>query len=142
MSYEKMNWGKKRFFEFRTGHSVYLGFSVSLISFVLIVHRLLIERIPLLEGIDLTTFTLIFAVIYLPAAILIGQWHFKHQHKVETTIQFMQNPGMIRAFRLILEVLTNSEDKEDVEKFKNLLRKLEKETGFEDIQGKLEKGKE
>lgn len=135
-----MSWTKKRFFEFRTGHGTYLAFTVSLVTFVLIVHRLLIEKVPFLSNIfgDLLSFTVIFAAVYIPAAILIGKWHFKHQYKIESTIQFMQNPGMIRAFRLILEVLTDTANKEDVQRFTNLLKKLEKETSFEDLQGTLE----
>jgi len=134
-----MSWSKKRFLEFRTGHSVYLGFSVSLATFVLIVHRLLIERIPELRDFfgDLLTFTIIFAVIYIPLSIVIGHWHFTRQYKVESTVLFMQNPGFIRAFRLILDVLTGTEDKKDVESFKQLLRKMEKETSFKDLEGSL-----
>jgi len=114
-----------------------LGFSISLATFVLIVHRLLIERVPELREFfgDLATFTIIFAIIYIPLSILIGHWHFTRQFKVESTIQFMQNPGFIRAFRLILELQTGTADKKDVESFKQLLRRLEKETSFEDLVG-------
>jgi len=139
-----MSWPKKRFFEFRTGHSSYLAFAVSLASFVLIVHRLLIERIPFLSNFfgDLPTFTIIFAFTYVPISILIGRWHFKHQYKIESTMQFVQNPGLIRAFRLILELQTGTANKEDVESFKQLLRELEKKTSFQDLQGPSSSNKE
>jgi hypothetical protein len=132
-----MGWTKKRFFEFRTGHSTYLAFAVSLATFVLIVHRLLIERVPELARIfgDLTIFTIVFAAVYIPLAIVIGKWHFTHQYKIESTIQFMQNPGMIRAFRLLLDLQTGTADQKDVESFKQLLRKLEAETSFTDLEG-------
>ena len=118
---------------------MYLGFSISLATFVLIIHRLLIERIPELRDFfgDLSTFTIVFAAIYIPIAIIIGNWHFKNQHKVESTVIFMQNPGFVRAFRLILDVLTGTEDKKDVESFKQLLRNIEKKTSFKDLEGPL-----
>lgn len=134
-----MNWSQKRFFEFRAGHATYLAFAVSLVTFVLIVHRLLIERIPELDNLfgDLTIFTLFFAAIYIPIAILMGQWHLKHQQKVESTMVFMKNPGMIRAFRLLFDLETNDADEQDVESFKNLLKKLESEVSFTDLKGSI-----
>ncbi len=88
---------------------------------------------------DLLTFTIIFAGIYIPLSIAIGHWHYTKQFKVESTIQFMQNPGMIKAFRIILEVQTGTADAKDVESFKNLLRKLEAETSFKDLEGPSDK---
>ena len=98
-----MNWSQQRFFEFRAGHGTYLAFAVSLVTFVLIVHRLLIERIPELDAVfgDLLTFTLVFAILYVPIAVLIGRWHMRNQYKVESTMTFMNNPSMLRAFRLL-----------------------------------------
>jgi len=137
MSFEKMGWLRKRFLEFRTGHAVYLAFSVSLATFVIITHRLLIERIPFLSQAfgDLTTFTILFIIVYIPISILIGQWHFKYQYKVESTVLFMQNPGMLKAFRLILELQTGTADKNDVDAFKKLLKNLEKQTSFKELEG-------
>ena len=51
MTEKKMGWPQQRFFEFRAGHGTYLAFAVSLVTFVLIVHRLLIERVPELDAI-------------------------------------------------------------------------------------------
>ena len=132
-----MGWSKKRFFEFRSGHGTYLQFAVSLVTFVLIVHRLLIERVPELDAFfgDLLIFTVVFGSLYVPISIIIGRWHLKHQYKVESTMTFMNNPGMLRAFRLLFDLETNTADKNDVEKFKNLLRKLEKETIFKEVHG-------
>jgi hypothetical protein len=109
------------------------------VTFVLIVHRLLIERVPELDNLfgDLTIFTLVFAAIYIPIAILMGQWHLKHQQKVESTMVFMKNPGMIRAFRLLFDLETNDADEKDVESFKNLLKKLESEVSFTDLKGSI-----
>ena len=141
MTEKKMGWPQQRFFEFRAGHGTYLAFAVSLVTFVLIVHRLLIERIPELDAIfgDLIVFTLTFAVLYIPIAVLIGRWHMRNQYKVESTMTFMNNPAQLRAFRLLFDLETNSANKEDVEAFKKLLKRLEKETTFSDLSGNLEK---
>lgn len=135
MSYENMGWIRKRFLEFRTGHAIYLAFAVSLATFVIIAHRLLIERIPFLSQTfgDLTTFTILFVIVYIPIAVLMGQWHYKYQYKVESTVQFMQNPGMLKAFRLILELQTDTADKNDVDAFKKLLKNLEKKSMVKDL---------
>ena len=141
MTEKKMGWPQQRFFEFRAGHGTYLAFAVSLVTFVLIVHRLLIERVPELDAIfgDLLTFTFVFGILYIPLAVLIGRWHMKNQYKVESTMIFMNNPSMLRAFRLLFDLETNSANKEDVEAFKKLLYRLEKETTFSELSGHNEK---
>jgi len=141
MNEKKMGWPQQRFFEFRAGHGTYLAFAVSLVTFVLIVHRLLIERIPELDAVfgDLLIFTLAFAILYIPLAVLIGRWHMRNQFKVESTMTFMNNPSMLRAFRLLFDLETNSANKDDVEAFKKLLKRLEKETTFSELSGKSEK---
>ena len=141
MAEKKMGWPQQRFFEFRSGHGTYLAFAVSLVTFVLIVHRLLIERVPELDAIfgDLIVFTLTFAIIYVPIAVLIGRWHMRNQYKVESTMTFMNSPGQLRAFRLLLDLETNSADLEDVESFKKLLKRLETETTFSELSGQTEK---
>ncbi len=79
-----MGWPQQRFFEFRAGHGTYLAFAVSLVTFVLIVHRLLIERVPELNAIfgDLLIFTIVFAILYVPIAVFIGRWHMRINTKL------------------------------------------------------------
>ena len=88
---------------------------------------------------DLLTFTLVFAILYVPIAVLIGRWHMRNQYKVESTMTFMNNPSMLRAFRLLFDLETNSANKDDVEAFKKLLKRLETETTFSELSGKSEK---
>ena len=141
MNEKKMGWPQQRFFEFRAGHGTYLAFAVSLVTFVLIVHRLLIERVPELNAVfgDLLIFTIVFAMLYVPIAVFIGRWHMRNQYKVESTMTFMNNPSMLRAFRLLFDLETNSANKADVEAFKKLLKRLETETTFSELSGKSEK---
>ena len=134
-------WARRRWWEFRQGHSIYLIFMLTFVNFILIAYRLLIERVPELDAVfgNLLIFTLSFAIIYVPLAVIIGRWHMRNQYKVESTMTFMNNPSMLRAFRLLFDLETNSANKEDVEAFKKLLKRLEKETTFSELSGKSEK---
>ena len=68
------NWIRRRWFDFRQGHGVYLIFALTFANFVLIFHRLLIERIEILNEIfsELWIFALFFILIYIPLSIVIG----------------------------------------------------------------------
>ena len=76
---------------FKTGHSGYLVYTMSIINFVVIQQRLLIEYIPALNKYvgSLGAFLFLFCLIYFPAAIIIGFWEFK---KGEVTRRPMLNP--------------------------------------------------
>ena len=102
------SWIRRRWWEFRQGHSIYLIFLLTFMNFILISYRLLIERITIFKELipDLWIFALLFIVVYLPAAVLIGYWHRKTQLRVETTITVQQNPIMAKMFRTLLEVQT------------------------------------
>lgn len=129
------NWFQRRFYEFRAGNNIYIGFSAALFSMMLIIQRFLIEKIPFFTDIieNFTSFLLIFLMIYIPASTIIGNWHYKNYENLQQTYYFLQNPGVIRAFRLILEIKTGKYDKEDVKKFVNLLNKLEKESMTDEL---------
>ena len=45
-------WMRSRWWEFSIGHSTYLIFILTFVNFILISHRLLIERVPFLELFD------------------------------------------------------------------------------------------
>jgi len=47
----KASWMRRRWYDFRLGHSVYLIFALTFLNFVLIFHRLLIERVHFLNEI-------------------------------------------------------------------------------------------
>lgn len=127
------NWLRRRWYEFRQGHSVYLVFIMSFSNFILISYRLLIERIPVLQTIfsELWIFVVFFALVYVPAAILIGHWHRTTQLKVETTMNVLQNPMLARFFRIILDAQQGRASKEEIEEVRNMLKSIEKKY-FED----------
>jgi len=121
-------WIRRRWWEFRQGHSIYLIFMLTFINFILISYRLLIEKITLFKEIipELWIFSLLFLLCYIPAAILIGFWHRKTQLRVETTIIQQQNPILARMIRTLLDVQTGIATKEEIEEFRKMLEKIEK----------------
>ena len=121
------SWLRRRWFDFRLGHSVYLIFILSFSNFILIFHRLLIERVDFLNGFfsELWIFVLIFVVIYFPISIAVGAWHRKTQIKVENEQALLNNPFMARNFRMMIDIIEGKASKEEIEKFREFLTKIE-----------------
>ncbi len=129
-------WFRRRWFDFRLGHSVYLIFLLSFSNFILIFHRLLIERVEFLDNIfsELWIFVLIFVFAYIPIAIGVGAWHRRTQIKIENEQALLNNPFMARNFRMLIDIIQERASKEDIDEFREFLRKIEKksdETFFE-----------
>jgi len=121
------DWFRRRWFDFRQGHSVYLIFLLTFANFILIFHRLLIERIEFLNEIfnELWVFVLVFIIIYIPSSIMIGAWHRKTQFKVEADVMIRQNPLLAKIFRTLLDVQTGKISNEEIEDIRTLLKKIE-----------------
>ena len=122
------SWTRRRWWEFRQGHSVYLVFVLTFINFILISYRLLIERVTIFKEIvpELWIFALLFIIIYIPAATLIGFWHRRTQLRVETTLVQQQNPFQAKMIRTLLDVQTGKAKKEEIEEFRKVLLKIER----------------
>ena len=125
-------WLRERWWEFRTGHSTYLIFMLTFVNFVLISYRLLIEKVPVFQQIvpELWIFALLFLVIYVPAAIIIGYWHRRTQLKVENTITMQQNPFYAKLFRMLIDVELGNLTKEEIEKYRSFLIDIEKKMDY------------
>ena len=123
-------WMRRRWLDFRFGHSVYLIFALTFSNFVLIFHRLLVERIEFLDKIfsELWVFILVFILVYIPMAIIIGAWHRRTQLKVETEQSLLNNPFMARNFRMLVDIIDGQASKEEIENFRNLLKQIEKKS--------------
>jgi len=121
-------WVRKRWWEFRQGHSIYLIFLLTFINFILISYRLLIEKIPAINKVipELWIFVILFLGFYIPAAILIGFWHRRTQLRVENTLSLQQNPFMAKMFRTLLDVQTKKASQEEIEEFRTFLIDIEK----------------
>jgi hypothetical protein len=124
----KESWARRRWWEFRQGHSIYLIFVLTFVNFILISYRLLIERVSIFKDLvpELWIFALLFILIYLPASTLIGFWHRRTQLRVETTLVQQQNPLLAKMIRTLLDVQTGKATKEEIEKFRKMLTKIEK----------------
>lgn len=83
---------RRRWLDFRNGHSIYLIFVLTFTNFILITYNFAIKQIPILgDSISLPIFVLLFALIYIPVSMLIGYWHRKHQYSVENEALINQN---------------------------------------------------
>lgn len=124
----RVGWARRRWWEFRQGHSIYLVFVLTFINFILISYRLLIERVIIFKEIvpELWIFALLFIIIYAPSAVLIGYWHRRTQLRVETTLIQQQNPVLARMVRTLLDVQTGKATKEEIQEFREMLTKIEK----------------
>jgi len=120
-------WFRRRWLDFRFGHSVYLIFALSFANFILIFHRLLIERIESLNELfsNLWIFAVVFVLVYIPVSIVIGAWHRRTQLKVEAEQTLLQNPFLARNFRMLVDIIEGKASKEEIEKFRNLLKTIE-----------------
>ena len=124
----KEGWVRRRWWEFRQGHSVYLIFVLTFINFILIAYRLLIERVTIFKELipELWIFALMFILFYIPAATLIGFWHRRTQLRVETTLVNQQNPVLARMIRTLLDVQTGIASEEEIKEFRKMLKNIEK----------------
>lgn len=83
---------RRRWLDFRNGHSIYLIFVLTFTNFILITYNFAIIQIPILgDSISLPVFVLLFALIYIPVSMIIGYWHRKHQYSVENEALINQN---------------------------------------------------
>ena len=124
-------WVRRRWWEFRQGHGIYLIFVLTFMNFILISYRLLIEKIPFLNNLipELWIFIIMFLGFYIPAAILIGIWHRRTQLQVENTITLEQNPFFAKIFRTMLDVQTKKASEKEIEEFREFLTKIESKLG-------------
>jgi len=127
----RRRWIRRRWMDFRFGHSIYLIFALSFANFVLIFYRFLIERIEFLNEIfsSLWFFALIFILLYIPISILIGIWHRKTQVSVETELSMRHNLFLAKNFRILMDMIDGKATKEEVQNFRNLLIKIESGKG-------------
>ena len=123
-------WIRKRWYDFRLGHSVYLIFALTFSNFVLIFYRLLIEKVEFLNQIfeELWLFVLVFILAYIPISVVIGSYHRKTQIKVEFEQGLLNNPFMARNFRILIDMMEGNASKEEIKNFRNFLYNIEKKS--------------
>ncbi len=121
-------WIRRRWWEERHGHTTYLIYILTFVNYILITYTFFIEKIPFFQELipHLWIFVLIFLVSYIPASTIIGYWHRRTQLRVETTIKLLENPLWAKMFRTVMDVQTGKASKEEIEKMRQLLTKIEK----------------
>lgn len=122
-----ITWFRRRWFDFRQGHGMYLVFAMTFTNFVLIFYRLLIERIEFLGDwfSNLWVFIVIFLAVYIPVAILIGNWHRKTQMKIEHEQAMKQSPLMARNFRIMIDLLQGEASEQEVKDLREFWKSIE-----------------
>ncbi len=128
----KQSWMRRRWLDFRFGHGVYLIFVLTFANFVLIFHRLLVERVEFLNEIfsQLWMFAGVFVLAYIPLATVIGAWHRRTQLRIESEQIGLNNPFLARNFRMILDTIEGNASKDDIRKFREFLIKIEKKSDY------------
>ena len=121
-------WVRRRWFDFRNGHGFYLIFALTFANFVLIFHRLLVERIPSLNEMfsSLWVFAIVFILLYIPVAVIIGAWHRKTQLRVEQEQYLRNNPFLVKIWRIQLDVILGKASQDEIEYIRKLLKSMEK----------------
>ncbi len=87
----------------------------------------MIERVEALEEIfpNLWIFIIVFVLLYIPIAILIGAWHRKTQLKVDIEVAVRQNPIWAKMFRTLIDIQTGKASKEEIESARKFLKSIE-----------------
>ena len=70
----------------------------------------------------------VFIILYIPIAIGIGAYHRRTQIRVETEQTLLNNPFMARNFRMLVDIIEGKATKEEISKFRNLLKTIEKKS--------------
>lgn len=75
--------------DFRYGHSTYLVFLMGFSNFILIAYNFVPQ---IKSAVGLVEFTLLFVLLYIPTAVLIGHWHIRSQLPTETAVGTERTP--------------------------------------------------
>lgn len=124
----KNNWIRRRWWDARYGSNTYLMFALSFLNFILIFYRFFLEENYLSSNLipNLWLFSLIFLILYIPTATLIGYWHRRTQLSVENSLKRLEDPVLARVFRIALDIKIGKASKEEMETFRKFLSKIER----------------
>jgi hypothetical protein len=122
LNFRSHNWARRRWLDFRNGHSIYLIFLMTFANFVTIQYQLLLQRVPAIHSlhINIWIFALLFVAMYLPIGMIIGYWHRKNQFSVEAEAMFNQNQigATINLFLIdLIDGKVTEEEKQHMRKY-------------------------
>ena len=89
---------------------------------------MLIERLTVLGDLfsELWIFVVVFILIYIPTAVIVGYWHNKTQMRVEITKMVRENPMIARMWRVLFEIQMGKIPKDEVNELLEILKSIEK----------------
>jgi len=120
------DWFRRRWLDFRNGHSIYLVFAMTFANFITIQYQLLIDRLPYLAGIfdSILTFAILFVLAYVPLSIVLGYWHRKSQWKVEQDALFRENKVGAIMWMYVIDLIEGKVSEEDKKLMRESLLKI------------------
>jgi hypothetical protein len=120
------NWARRRWLDFRNGHSIYLIFLMTFANFVTIQYQLLLERVSGIHSlhINIWIFALIFVAIYIPVGMIIGYWHRKNQFSVEAEALFNQNQIGATIYLFLIDLTDGKVTEEEKQQMRKYLLKI------------------
>ena len=121
------NW-RRRWLDFRNGHSIYLVFLMTFATFITIQYKLLIEKAPFLNSVfsSIGVFAIIFTAVYVPLGMAIGYWHRKSQFSVEAEALFGQNQIGATLDLFLIDLIDGKVTEEEKQRIRNYLLKVMK----------------
>jgi hypothetical protein len=122
------NWFRRRWLDFRNGHSIYLIFAMTFANFITIQYKLLIDRVPSLDWFfgSIWIFAIVFIAIYVPLGIFIGYWHRRNQFSVEAEALFRENKVGAVLWLYVIDLIEGNVNEEDKKKMRDALLKITK----------------
>jgi len=130
LKYRKDNsWFRRRWLDFRQGHSIYLIFIMTFANFITIQYKLLLDKIPsvdVLTGGNIIGFAIVFVALYVPIGILIGYWHRKSQWRVEAEALFRENKIGATMWLFVIDLIDNKVTDQEKKEMRDMLLKITK----------------
>ena len=146
MKYRKDNsWFRRRWLDFRQGHSIYLIFIMTFANFITIQYKLLLEKVPSIDNItggNIIVFAVIFVALYVPLSIIIGYWHRKSQWKVEAEALFKENKIGATMWLFVIDLIDGKVTDQEKKEMRDMLLKITKgrqKTSDEKIDNDIDK---
>ncbi|TLX90609.1 MAG: hypothetical protein E6K94_06360 [Thaumarchaeota archaeon] len=126
ISLNNTDWFRRRWLDFRNGHTIYLVFAMTFANFITIQYKLLIDKIPYFSGIfdSILIFALLFILIYVPLSIFLGYWHRKTQWKVEQDALFRENKVGAIMWMYVIDLIEGNVSEEDKKIMKEALMRI------------------
>jgi len=134
---------QKGWLDFRNGHSVYLSFILTFMNSILITYHFAFSQLGFPDNIfnNIGLFALFFMGAYVPASVIIGYWHRRHQWTIENEALLQENwvwAWIARyQIRLIEGKATPEESKQVVNYLEGIMHRQKKGTNLIDGKNSL-----